>query len=178
MATVEPGLIVGTVQEGIANTDNFIWRYVAGAVSIGAYPIPGRDDWLEIYSVDRVAHAAIDVLLRDSIDPGFKVKMIDGIAMDDFWNTVIVHLGLLGHDLHPVSSHEWKRMIQLDIDARTESHPLWPVAHLLDSNGNLGKSVRPHNIGKAVDQELITTIGKNIHFLVSSGFLKAREVVK
>jgi amino acid adenylation domain-containing protein/thioester reductase-like protein len=171
---VEPGLIMGTAHEGIAGTGDFVWRYVAGAVSIGAYPAPGPDDWLEISSVDRVAGTVMDRVRPGAAGvPGGKITVGDGLAMTDFWEAVNARVG---HELWSVSAAEWMRMIQLDIQAKGATHALWPVAHLLDAAGNLGKGKRRSGGGVVCNTAaLAATVGRNVDFLISSGFLTERE---
>lgn len=169
---VVPGLIIGTAGEGIPNSQDFVWRYVAGALSIGVYPVPDEDDWLEISSSDRVAKATIASLIHP---PGPDVKVIidDGIGMPDFWRAVTAHAG---RELRPVSSQEWKKQIQVDIETEREAHPLWPVAHLLEDGGNLGKGRTNTKSQRADGEHMMAVIGKNTDFLVRTGFFDAKKL--
>ncbi|TLD23482.1 nonribosomal peptide synthetase [Venturia nashicola] len=165
---VEPGLIIGTEDEGIANTTDFIWRYVAGAVRIGMYPEPENDDWLEMTGADVVARDIVGALLQCPAVPGSKIRMTDGISMRDFWEVIVA---ASGHNLRPVSSMAWKKRIQIDIEDAAESHPLWPVAHLIESRGNLGKRPRRDAAEKFGIASMKATLGRNVEFLSRCGFL-------
>ncbi|KAE9970168.1 Nonribosomal Peptide Synthase (NRPS) [Venturia inaequalis] len=165
---VEPGLIMGTGEEGVANTTDFVWRYVAGAVRVGMYPEAEEDDWLEITGADVVARTIVGALLQCSATPGFKIKMTDGISMRDFWELVVA---ASGHDLRPISPSEWKTRIQMDIEKTAESHPLWPVAHLIEAGGNFGKRRGRADAERLADASLKATVRRNIEFLSGCGFL-------
>ncbi|TQV92108.1 hypothetical protein V2A60_004406 [Cordyceps javanica] len=54
-AVVKPGYIIGDQVTGISNTDDFIWRLVAGAVRMNSYPSDPPDAWLDIAEVTHVA---------------------------------------------------------------------------------------------------------------------------
>lgn len=168
MQIIEPGLIMGTEEEGVASTTDFIWRYVAGAARIGVYPEPEEGDWLEITSADVVAKAIVGALLQCSTAPDLNIKMKDGISMRDFWEVVIA---ASGHKLRPVSSAEWEKRIRIDIEKAAESHPLWPVAHLIEAGGNLGKRRERVATEKIANVSLKGTVGKNVEFLSRCGFL-------
>jgi hypothetical protein len=116
--------------------------------------------------MDRVRPGAAGV-------PGGKITVGDGLAMTDFWEAVNARVG---HELWSVSAAEWMRMIQLDIQAKGATHALWPVAHLLDAAGNLGKGKRRSGGGVVCNTAaLAATVGRNVDFLISSGFLTERE---
>jgi amino acid adenylation domain-containing protein/thioester reductase-like protein len=168
ISIIKPGLIIGTADEGIANTDDFLWRYVAGAVSIGAYPQPGLDDWLEVSTVDNVANETISALLRKASPSNCNINIINGVAMHDFWKIINTRLH---QKLRQVSSLEWKTMIQRDIDEKVEAHHLWPVAHLLNDEGNLGKNAKPTGLVDATSDDLKVAVAKSLDFLQQSGFL-------
>ncbi|PQE17917.1 non-ribosomal peptide synthetase protein [Rutstroemia sp. NJR-2017a WRK4] len=177
ISTVKPGLIIGTAEEGAANTTDFLWRYVAGAVSIGCYPNPAKDDWLRVASVDRVANTIINALLRVSDSTqnhtqSHTTEVLVGVDMHKFWAVVNAHVGQ-EQQLQPVSAQEWHNLVQRDLETRTEEHPLWPVAHLLAEQGNLGKAGRPtggHG-DEAAAKKVEIALGKNVEFLREIGYL-------
>jgi hypothetical protein len=53
---------------------------------------------------------------------------------------------------------------------RERKHPLWPVAHLLAKEGNLGKAGRPMGWdGDEVEKEVEIALGKNVEHLREIG---------
>ncbi|KAF2151506.1 acetyl-CoA synthetase-like protein [Myriangium duriaei CBS 260.36] len=65
---VKPGLIIGGADKGVANVDDFLWRIVAGAVDLHAYPLEREDQWLLV--ADEVKSWIKDkVQFQPPIDP-------------------------------------------------------------------------------------------------------------
>ena len=145
---VRPGLIIGTAQEGVASTNDFLWRIAAGAVRVQGYPTPGEHrSWLSVSSSDRVARAVVmasSSCLDDDNDDDHKshdepiVNISDGIPLKDFWAIVNQTLKI---NMQPLSYEEWIDKVQKDVEVTRESHPLWPVMHMLGKD--LMASVRP-----------------------------------
>ncbi|KAM3084248.1 hypothetical protein ACMFMG_001647 [Clarireedia jacksonii] len=178
VSIIKPGLIIGTAEEGVANITDFIWRYVAGAMNIGFYPIPAKDDWLRVANVDRVANTTINLLLRRSEDTqgdnhnqSHTTEVLVGINMRKFWSVVNAHVDQ-DKQLQPVGAEEWYKLVQRDLEEKTEEHPLWPVAHLLAEEGNLGKGGRlMHGDGdEMAAKEVEVALGKNVEFLREIGY--------
>ncbi|KAJ8058399.1 hypothetical protein OCU04_012589 [Sclerotinia nivalis] len=167
VSIVKPGLIIGTTREGVANTTDFLWRYVAGAVNIGAYPIPDKNDWLTVAHADLVANSTINALVHTPNNTNYTLDITGGVDMQRFWNIVNKYMGL---PLRPITSYEWAQLIQKDLEMRTEAHPLWPVAHLITREGNLGKSRRPRELDVMVEKEVEEAIAKNVEFLKEIGY--------
>ncbi|KAF4635195.1 hypothetical protein G7Y89_g2902 [Cudoniella acicularis] len=88
ISIVKPGLIIGNAREGVANTGDFLWRHVAGAMRLGAYPKPEKDDWLVVSSVDIISQAVIDALLRGYNASACNINIADGVLMTEFWGIV------------------------------------------------------------------------------------------
>ncbi|APA06242.1 hypothetical protein sscle_01g010120 [Sclerotinia sclerotiorum 1980 UF-70] len=171
ISIVKPRLIIGTTQEGVANTTDFLWRYVAGAITIGAYPLPCKNDWLTVAHADLIASSTINTLIHTPKNQKYTLDINCGISMQKFWDLVNKHMG---DRLRPISSYEWFLLIQKDLERRTEMHPLWPVAHLISSEGNLGKDRKPREwdglVEKEVDVEVEEAVGKNVEFLREMGY--------
>lgn len=70
----------------------------------------------------------------------------------------------------PTISYGWAKLIQKDIEKKTEAYLLWPVAHLITKEGNLGKSKRPQGLGAMVKKEVEEAVAKNMQFLNKSRY--------
>ncbi|KAF5876046.1 putative hc-toxin synthetase protein [Botrytis fragariae] len=169
VSIVKPGLIVGTIREGVANTTDFLWRYVAGAISVGAYPIPDKNDWLTVAHADFVANSTINALVNTPNNSNCTLDITGGIDMQRFWDIVNK---TMGHRLHPTTSNEWAKLIQKDMEKKTEAHPLWPVAHLITEEGNFGKSKRPRELDTVFEKQIEEAIKKNVEYLNEIGYFR------
>lgn len=161
VSIVKPGYIIGTVQEGIANVDDFIWRLTASSVDIKGYN--DEDSWLFIADVDRVASAIVTCCDNDAL----VIKILDGVTVSDFWNV----LRELGYDLFPLSQASWMNAIQKDIEVKRETHLLWPLIHTIEKDqGKLG-SQGPSGVVVEDTIRVKAAIKKNVEFLSDIGFL-------
>ncbi|KAL8794946.1 MAG: hypothetical protein Q9195_002528, partial [Heterodermia aff. obscurata] len=174
---VKPALIIGTAEEGVANENDFLWRMVAGAVNIGGFPSQqGGDDWLMVSSVDRVAAAVIQCLVESGEEEicGRIISIAEGVTLPDFWATVS---DTLGSELEPMDYDEWMQRLQKDVDTRKESHPLWPVMHLLNKNNLASKRPRVDGVSKEGMDSVRAAIPRNVRYLVDRGFLQRPRVL-
>lgn len=167
---IKPGLIIGTATEGIANIDDFLWRFVAASVRIKAYSQPNKDAWLWVAGADRVAESVVSELLNSKQDASdVTVSVSDGATMQEFWDILNERTG---YNLRPLPSPEYMNLLHQDVAAQEEAHPLWPVMHLLRSEGNLeSKKPSAHAISAEASRRAKATIAKNIEFLAGIGFL-------
>ncbi|RAH51236.1 acetyl-CoA synthetase-like protein [Aspergillus brunneoviolaceus CBS 621.78] len=136
---VRPGFIIGSVNDGVANVDDMLWRVVATAMTTGTYNASEPDSWLFVSAVDWVANLIVYETLHAAPAPSSpgstvaRISMTDGISMRDFWQAV--SLGL-GRKLKPCPvSSEWMAMLEEQIDVVGASHPLLSVMDFLRSTG-------------------------------------------
>ncbi|KAK6609410.1 NRPS protein [Botrytis cinerea] len=169
VSIVKPGLIIGTTREGVANTTDFLWRYVAGAINVGAYPVPDKNDWLTVAHADFVANSTINALVNTPNNSNYTLDITGGICMQRFWDIVNNNMG---HRLRPITSYEWAGLIKKDMEKKTEAHLLWPVAHLITEEGNLGKSRRPRELDIVFEKQIEEAIKKNVEYLNEIGYFR------
>jgi amino acid adenylation domain-containing protein/thioester reductase-like protein len=135
---VRPGFIIGTVNDGVANVDDMLWRVVATAVTTSSYNASEPDSWLFVSAVDWAANLIVYETLHAQPMPSVasstvaRFPMTDGLSMRDFWQAV--SLGL-GRKLVPVPAAEWMATLEKQVDAVGISHILLPVMDFLRSSG-------------------------------------------
>lgn len=178
VSIIKPGLIIGTVDEGIANIDDFMWRLAAGAAGIRSYPEPDIGDWLCVSSAERVAGVLIDSFLksadesrRGSSSSSIIRNIFDGVTMSEFWDILNAKLN---HQLQPIPFREWLELLRKDVESKKEAHPVWPVFHVLEREGKIGSKQAAFEGKKisAKDSEAVkAAIAKNVDFLIDIGFL-------
>lgn len=136
---VKPGIIIGTATEGISNTDDFIWRLVAGACEAGAFVDGEQDAVISLAGADHVAQRIIHACLgsrcdRDSTPEA--LKMTEGIPVGDFWRAVSEGTGLM---LRAMDPHDWLRVVNANVSRQGSSHLLWPVMEWVEQRkGRIG----------------------------------------
>ncbi|KAH8901412.1 amino acid adenylation [Thozetella sp. PMI_491] len=171
LAVVRPGLVLGTPQEGVANTDDFIWRLASASVNAGVFNSGESGSWLTISDATTCASEIIQYALRPTaFDRDCVWNVEDGMTWEGFWS----ELQAVGYNLRPVQPTEWRSIIKSALASERERHPLWPVAHILD-----GDAEGPIDSSAQDDQDdpaplhLRLAIRKNIEFLQEIGFLPA-----
>ena len=171
----KPGLIIGTAHEGVASRNDFLWRYVAAVIDLGGFPAPHHEaDWLTVSTADKVAVTTVDCILKNSKCSQTREQVThirDGIPLSDLWESLREDMG---YALRSMAYLEWLEMLVKKVELQTESHPLWPVMHLIQE-GNLGgprpKDMTPNEI----KSEIKAAIRKNVEYLIEVGYLKAPE---
>ena len=60
---VKPAYLIGTIQDGIANTSDYLWRVVSAAVRQRSYNADEDEQWLLAADVGIVANAAVELAI-------------------------------------------------------------------------------------------------------------------
>nr|POF13497.1 nonribosomal peptide synthetase fmpe [Quercus suber] len=161
LSIVKPGLIIGSPEHGVANADDFIWRLVAGAARIGAYPSEIPQHWIFISDVDTVTQAIIAQLTLGT--PSAFVDIDIGISVSAFWRTVEA---ALPSPVQSVSWEQWMSMADLDLARVGQMHPLWPVQRFL---GQLGTARQPSQAMAAQETVRVeAALKQNVAYLLNA----------
>ncbi|CAG8126482.1 unnamed protein product [Penicillium olsonii] len=170
-AIVKPGLILGTPEEGVANTDDFVWRLASGVVDACAFSDDHANAWMYVTSSTRVAEETIAQVFCPAGSMKTVTYMTEGITEREFWE--IFH-GELKYPLRKVDHNTWMDTMRKSIQKDTSSHPLWPVSQVFDAlQGRLGgEPLQDASIvSPSQKQHVKATIRRNVQFLVEAGFI-------
>ena len=160
VSVVKPGVILGAGVEGAANVDDYLWRVVASAAAVNAYPSEPEDHWLYLDDAASVARSVIDQLGFEAPVPSGVTSFVDlqrGMTVSAFWGLVDKELAATAGARHPgglssLSWDDWTRVALAQMESVGESHPLWPVQHFL---GRLGTGLSP--VKQATEQSVSRT---------------------
>ena len=194
---VKPGYIIGSTSNGIANTNDCIWRLVAGCVEIGAYNNDDAARWLYVADVDTVAGDVVGGIVdgdddgeegRDGIIDGGRaggeenrrerdaiIRVTDGLRLSSLWHILTsVH----GYRLTPLPQAEWLIRLRNQIFQVGESHLLFPLLHILDRDGGaIGEDdARSGMTEEGRSASVAAAVSKNVEFLIRVGFLPRPEL--
>jgi thioester reductase-like protein len=166
---LKPGYLIGTVQEGVANIDDFIWRLVASSIDIKGYEQEDADLWLYISDVRGVAEKVVGCLYGDGTEENRSVKILDGITMRQFWNILTIELG---YELRSLRREDFRNKMRMSIEEKGEKHLLWPLLFMLENGESLlGIEVKPEFRGCERTTEISAAIKANIEYLIHLGYL-------
>lgn len=181
MTIVHPGIVIGNETSGVANTDDFIWRYVSASVRMRAYVpvVPTEREWVNLTSIDKVASATVSAMATThGLSEVERHLVLSGMTVARFWEIVIENLGEDAIGLEPVSEGEWLRRLEEDLDKQGVKHPLFSLSQLLTQGhakgiGGLGPRSKEELSARDVPSAERALIA-NVKYLKDIGFF-ARE---
>ncbi|KAL8785676.1 MAG: hypothetical protein Q9213_003235 [Squamulea squamosa] len=172
ISIVKPGYIIGNQEDGIAATNDFIWRLAASCAQIGSYSAEDPKAWLFVSDVNRVATAVTHCCTAHaritSTRTAEVIKILDGLPVADFWS-IIEHQSRT--EMHSLNFHSWMHHLSLSIDTQGEKHPLWPLLPTIEQgHGRLGVACSPPKMMESDERRLKAAIAKNVEYLMNRGF--------
>ncbi|KAL8668797.1 MAG: hypothetical protein Q9168_006590 [Polycauliona sp. 1 TL-2023] len=175
---VKPGYIIGGKQDGIAIADDFIWRLTASCANLKSYSAEDPGAWLFVSDVDRIADAVSVCCCASKpsrSDQGVEVvKILDGLAVSDFWSIIMQQLGI---NIQPSRFDSWMQQLNASIDAQGEAHPLWPLLLTIEQGkGRLGVACNPPEMKESDQRRIRQSLVKNVAYLLDTGFLSKSSV--
>ncbi|KAJ6051217.1 hypothetical protein N7499_010580 [Penicillium canescens] len=167
---VKPGLIVGTTESGVSNTDDFLWRVVASVVDIGAFNSTGLDGLILVSGSHQVATAILaDVLHPQPHGHSVETTIRYGIPVGELWDMLRDDFG---YQLEAVDATEWLVRLRRQVETSGEKHRLWPVFHLLEATGGrLGVPMPAHLRQDEHNDEVKASLRRSIAYLREVGYL-------
>lgn len=182
MHIVKPGYIIGSTSSGIANTTDFIWRLVVGCIDIGAYNADEANHWLFVADVDHVASAIVSAtfstpfhLARHHDDSSSETSMVlEGLIFSDMWKLLEEPEFGFG-PFEALGQAEWMSKLKKKVLDRGEGHLLFPLLHILETEGGEIGEERKGMVGMNVDEagreRMKEVIRANVRWLRGQGFL-------
>ncbi|KUM59109.1 hypothetical protein ACN42_g8042 [Penicillium freii] len=159
---VKPGFTIGDAERGLANKDDFIWRYIAASLEIGAYDKESASGWLFVTDICRVS----EIILQSVFDTADKrvVKVLDGIQYQDIWKLLQDEFG---YRIKPVLKQEWTSKLHQGVAAKMEKHVMFPLMHMFEAEIlPIGVAGGPTQPSSGVKEALLA----NINRLIENGF--------
>lgn len=170
VSIVKPGRIVGTVEHGIANVDDFVWRVVSAAAEIKAYPEEPEAHWNYIQDVSSVTSSILNQIFDSTIAPF--IMSGSGMPVPVFWDLVNSELET---PCKPVPWSEWMKRVTESIGKIGGKHPLWTVQQFLSQLGILRNVLTYKGIEYAEYKDTQAAIKSNVRYLKKIGFISSSE---
>ncbi len=168
--TVKPGYIIGSIEDGVANQRDFIWRLVAGCLDITAYNCDEVDNWLFVADVDRVARSVVSGVCGHDDEPSNRHsdhmdRVLDGLQFSDLWEILE---GVYDQPLEALRHEEWMSRLRDKVTDCGEGHLLFPLLHVMEKDGGcIGEKASPMVATAGIKD----VIEKNVRHLIGVGFL-------
>ncbi|KAK2616557.1 hypothetical protein QQS21_000600 [Conoideocrella luteorostrata] len=167
---ISPGLVAGTPEKGVANSDDYLWRLAASCIRIGAYNANQVNCWLQVSDVASLASIIVGATLEPKTEnetASIVTEATDGMTWGQFWDI----LKRLGYKLESLPSSHWLPAIRNDIEQQQEEHPLWPLAHMLETHLMEEDPVDIQRQQAVVPLKLKVAIKRSAEFLAAVQFL-------
>ena len=171
---IKPGFIIGSTGSGIANSDDFIWRVVAGAISLGFYPEEPRKSWVYLSTYESLTATILGFVFNRFSTSHRRHSICCGLPSAKFWAGVNNELR---HPLKPRPFDLWKDMIEEYVGDLGEHHPIYPVLGFIERGRPPLGSCRSHAETKAYEGEdalLQAAVSSNVRHLLNMGYFSGR----
>ncbi|KAF5637174.1 non-ribosomal peptide synthetase [Fusarium sp. NRRL 52700] len=121
--TFKPGFIVGSTENGYAQSGDTLWRVVKACVQAGSYSQDDAHSWITAAGVDTVASMLVDRMLSPVFGSCAKQaqKVLDGLYFQEIWDM----LETMDMHLRPLEHKEWFEVIEKDLQKRENPEALW-----------------------------------------------------
>ncbi len=172
ISIIKPGFVIGTCTEGVANVDDFIWRIVAGSISIQGYSEETEASWIFVTSTDDFSSHVLGCLDQHQGSTRAVHKLLGGLTVRDFWDAIKSKCGL---ELQPLKHDEWLMRLRADVDEEGDKHPCCPIMHMLEQGSEVLGARKPATLVDAgAKARLLRAIEMNVQYLLDIGFLPGK----
>jgi thioester reductase-like protein len=171
IAAVKPGRIIGSAcSNSIANIDDYLWRLVAGVVSMGAYPVSEHDQWIMVADTNIIAKTIIDRIFAVSHQQhGAYKDMVVGMSTKRFWELVLASLGT---SFPSMPWDDWAQEVKERLDTVGAKHPLFSVQDFMFSLGAPPPKAEINSSNDEISHYLEKAVTANVKYLDDLGYLQ------
>lgn len=173
---VKAGFIIGNAASGIANVDDFLWRVVAGSVSIGCFPEEPDCNLMYISSLDGLATAVTETMYSIN-HTGLAKLRSPTLSTRQFWQAVNA---ALPNPLVARPVKEWQAEIYAKMDELGSQHPISPVLHMVAHSDQILGQV-PHlsecqssDYESGRQEDLLAAATRSVRYLFDIGYFSKR----
>ncbi|GKU18054.1 unnamed protein product [Fusarium langsethiae] len=163
---IKPGYIMGDAKRGMANKGDFIWRYIAASLELGAYDQDTANGWLFLSDIGHVSEVVFKAVFEPNETTSVTVQ--DGIQFRDIWQLLQEEYGFV---MRPLRLDEWLQQLRQSVAAKQEQHVMFPLMYMLETTDH-----QPFGVPNGPDQPSMgvkEALRANINNLMDQGFFVA-----
>ncbi|KAJ5406985.1 hypothetical protein N7465_008269 [Penicillium sp. CMV-2018d] len=127
--TVIPGFIVGSQKEGIAHSEDFLWRLAFTIVRLKA--VSEDLHYFTVAGVDQVSNLITDVFLQPEMYPSEAIRCTDGVRVSTFCDALSRVMGL---SIERMEHDKWMTLLQAEVEGADFDHPFMPMLRWFEEN--------------------------------------------
>ncbi|OAA34246.1 nonribosomal peptide synthase [Metarhizium rileyi] len=174
ICVVKPGFIIGDSPQGIANVDDYLWRIVAGSITIGSYPVESANAWIHMATCGSLASIAKENLFwpRPDLNKTPPTRTLwRALQPERFWKALTTAFASIFERSRPSSP------LADHADERPLTRPVWsgldPVRFWKAVNSALPVSLKEDSVTEWRNkmQARLTELGQDHPMFAVQGFL-------
>ncbi|KAJ5752874.1 acetyl-CoA synthetase-like protein [Penicillium odoratum] len=168
---VHPGYLVGTRWEGIAHSEDFLWRLAYSFLSLGTVSGDLRKLHIPVAGVEQMTSLLVESVLNPQGEQA--VDCHDGVSIETLCRILSSHSGRL---IRTVDHSEWMMALRADVENNALDHPFLPVLDWFEAN--MGQFTGPPPVEWPVafnQRDTIEALDKSTRYLVDIGFLPSED---
>lgn len=160
---IKPSYIIGDPKRGMANEEDYMWRFTKSAIELGTLNRDGRDSWLFVSDVVTVAAAVCKTCSAKEPRPTI-IKILDGLFMHDFWDILTQDFG---YELKPVDAETWWCSLRSHVEQSGSQHCLWALQDILKARTGEIASIGTVPTTKTIQRSshILEAVRSNVQYL-------------
>lgn len=167
VSVIKPGLIIGSADSGVTNTDDVLWHLVAATAAAKSFPVDSEDRWLYLTGVDDIATRIVKQLFQQEIMVGLE-DITDGMLVSKFWELVFEELEL------PYAAQPWEDWFPSVSSNRSNAannYAMVALHQLIKDNSSVLHTQQPD--GARDLQRTDAALRSSVQYLKRVGFLQS-----
>ncbi|KAJ5921745.1 acetyl-CoA synthetase-like protein [Penicillium verhagenii] len=164
---VQPGYLAGTRWEGIAHTEDFLWRLAYSILCLGTVSEDLRKSHIPVAGVEQISSLVVDSVLNPQGKEA--VDCHDGVLIDTLCRILS---NCSGRIIKTMDHSKWMTALRADVETNALDHPFLPVMDWFEANMGQFTGPPPEKCSTALNQrDTIAALDKSTRYLIDIGFL-------
>jgi amino acid adenylation domain-containing protein/thioester reductase-like protein len=166
--TVVPGFIVGTKKEGIAHTEDFIWRLAFIIVRLKA--VSQNLQYFTMAGVDQVSNLITDLFLQPEQYTSEIISCVDSVTISTFCDVLSKHMRI---QIKKMNHQEWMELLKKDVEEADFDHPFMPILSWFEENTwqfECDQDSVPENRYFS-QEETVAALDSSVRYMMDVGYL-------
>jgi thioester reductase-like protein len=166
--TVIPGFIVGTQKEGIAHTEDFLWRLAFSIVRLKA--VSQDLQYLTLAGVDQVSSLITNVFLYPEQYSSEVINCVDGVTVSTFCDAINRQMQM---PIRRMGHQEWMKLLKKDVEEADFDHRFTPVLSWFEDNIRQFMVDQDHVPKNCYfgQKETIAALESSVRYMMDIGYL-------
>ncbi|KAJ5757351.1 uncharacterized protein N7511_006045 [Penicillium nucicola] len=166
--TVIPGFIVGSQKEGIAHSEDFLWRLAFTITRLRS--VSEELHFFTVAGVDQISNLITDIFLQPERYSAEAIHCVDGVTVSTFCDSLGKVTGL---PIERIEHEKWMRLVQAEVEEADFDHPFMPMLRWFEENTwqFMGDQDEVPENCHFDTKETIVALESSVRYLMDIGYL-------